>query len=77
MFVLSAQNTTLSSHVKKTSSPNLMASVGFQVSKIWMFFGKFAAKQVLKLFLGRNSSLKFPVVEFCDSLPFGLEESRE
>ena len=47
MFLLSAQNNfyvTLSSyveeHVKKSSSLNLMSSVGFQASKIWMFFWK-------------------------------------
>ena len=28
-------------------------------------------------FSGRTNSLKPPVSRFCDSLPFGLEESRE
>ena len=47
MFLLSAQNNfyvTLSSYeeeqVKKSSSLNLMSSVGFQASKIWVFFWK-------------------------------------
>ena len=31
----------------------------------------------MKLFSGRNNFLKPPVFGFCDSLPFGLEESRE
>ena len=42
-----------------------------------MIFGKFTAEQVLKSFSGRNDSLKYPVFRFYDSLPFGLEESRE
>ena len=42
-----------------------------------MFFGKFTVDQVLKSFSGRNNPLKLPVCGFCDSLPFGLEESRE
>ena len=53
-----------------------MSLVGFQASKIYtVFFGKFRVKQVLKLFYGRNNSRKLPVFEFCDSLPYGLEES--
>ena len=31
----------------------------------------------MKSFSGRNNPLKPPVFGFCDSLPFGLEESRE
>ena len=34
-------------------------------------------KQVLKLFSGRNNSLKPPVFGFFNSFPFGLEESKE
>ena len=41
------------------------------------FFGKLTVEQVLKSFSGRNNPLKPPVFGFCDSLPFGLEESRE
>ena len=47
MFLLSAQNNfsfILSSyveeHVKKSSNLNLMSLVGFQASKIWVFFWK-------------------------------------
>ena len=54
-----------------------MSSVGFQASRILMFFGKFTVEKVLKSFSGRNNSLNPPVFGFCDSLPFGLEESRE
>ena len=79
MFLLSAQNTMLGpyveGHVKKKPSPNFMSSVGFQAPKIWMFFGKFTGDQVLKSFSGRNNFLK-PAFGFCDSFPFGLEESR-
>ena len=83
MFLLSAQNkfyimsSYAENHVKKNSSLNYVSSVGFQASKICMFFGKFTAEQVLKSFLGTNNSLKAPAFGFCDSLPFGLEESRE
>ena len=38
-----------------------MSLVGFQASKIWMFFGKFTAELVWKSFSGRNNSLEFPV----------------
>ena len=41
------------------------------------FFGKFTAEQVLKSFSGRNNSLMPLVFGFCNSLPFGFEESRE
>ena len=64
-------------HVKKSSSLNFMSSVDFLASKICIFFGKFTAEQVMKSFLGRNNSLKPLVFGLCDSLPFGLEESRE
>ena len=61
----------------KNSSLNFMSLVGFEASKIWMFFGKFTAEQVLKSFSGRNNCLKSPVFEFCDSLPYDLEKSIE
>ena len=41
------------------------------------FFGKFTAEQVLISFSGRNNSVKPPAFGLCDSLPFGLEESRK
>ena len=63
---------------KKNSSLNFMSLVGFQASKIWMFFfGKFTVEQVLKSFSGRNNSLKPPVFWSCDSLPYDLEKSKE
>ena len=75
MFLLSAQNTMLSSYVegcvKKNSRLNFIPLIGFQASKTWFFL------QVLKSFSGRNNCLKPPVLGFCDSLPFGLEEPRE
>ena len=54
-----------------------MSSVGCQASKIWMFFRKITAEQALKSFSGRNNSLKSLVLGFSNSLPYGLEESRE
>ena len=62
---------------KKYISLNFRSLAGFQAFKIYMFFGKLTAEQDLKLFLGKNNSLKPPFFGFCDSLPFGLEESRE
>ena len=64
-------------HVKKNSSQKFMYLVGFLASKIYIFFGKFTAEQVLKSFLGRNNSLKPLVFGFCDIPPFGLKKSRE
>ena len=62
----------------KNSSLNFMLFMLVSRSpKSGYSFGKFTAEQVLKSFSGKNSSLKPPVLEFCDSLPFGLEESRE
>ena len=52
-----------------------MSLVGFQFSKIWMFFGKFTVEQALESFSGRNNSLELHVLGFSDSLPYGLEES--
>ena len=42
-----------------------------------VFLGKFTAELVLKSFLGRYNSLEVPLFEFFNSLPFGLEKSRE
>ena len=53
-----------------------MSLVRFQACKIWMFFGKFTVASVLKSFSSRNNYLKPPGFGFCDSLPFGREESR-
>ena len=64
-------------YVQKISIANFMSSFGFQASKIWMFFGKIFAELVWKSFSGRNSSLEPPVFWFSNSLPYGLEESRE
>ena len=54
-----------------------MSLVGFQASKIWMFFGKFTVEQVLKSFSGRNSFLKSSVFGFYDTLSYDLEKSKE
>ena len=62
---------------EKNSSMNFMSSVGFQTSKIWMLFWKIYWEQNLKSFSGRNNSLKSSVLRFSNSLPLGLEESRE
>ena len=84
MFLLSAQNnfyvimrSDVEGCVKKNPSLNFLSLVGFQASKICMFFRKFTAEQVLKSFLRINNSLKPPLFGFCDSLPIILEESRE
>ena len=88
MFLLSAQNNfyiILSSYVEglvqKNSSLNFMSSVGFQVSKIWMFFWKLFVELFWKSFSGRNSSPEpiygAPCFWFSSSLPYGLEEPRE
>ena len=67
---------------RKAYEKNILA----RVSCLWFisrppksgcFFGKFTAELVLKSFSGRNNSLMSPVFGFRDSLPFGLEESRE
>ena len=83
MFLLSTQSNIyimvtsyVEEHVKKSSSLNFMSSVGFQAFKMF-FFRKFTVEQVLKSFPGRTNFLKHPVFGICDSLPFGLEESRE
>ena len=84
MFLLSVQNNFyiiwdayVEGHVKKNSSLNLMSWVGFQASKIWMFFGKIFLELFWKSFSGRNNSLEPPNFWFHNSLPYSLEESRE
>ena len=84
MFLLSNQNnfylimsSYVEGYVKKNISLNFMSLAGFQAFKIDMIFGKLTADQDLKSFLGKNNSLKPLFFGFCDSLPFGLEESRE
>ena len=84
MLLLSAQNniyiilsSCVKGHMEKIQAWFFMSLVGFQASKIWIFFGKFTAEQVLKPFAGRDNSLKLTVFGFCDSLLFGVEESGE
>ena len=60
---------------KKNSSLNFMSSVGFQASKIWIFFGKFTVELVSKSFSGRNNSLDPSVFWFSNIRLYGLEES--
>ena len=54
-----------------------MSLVWFQVSKIWMFFGKFMVELILKSFSGRNNSLEVPIFGFYNSLPYNLKKSLE
>ena len=54
-----------------------MLLIGFQASKIWIFFGTFFAEQVLKSFSDRNNSLEPLVFEISNSLTYGLDESRK
>ena len=62
-------------HVKKIQVKNSCLSL-VSCPPTYLF-RKFTAEQVLELFLGRNNFLKPLVFGFCDSPPFGLEESRE
>ena len=57
-------------------SLNFMSLVIFQASKIWGFCRKFTAEQVLKS-SGRNNAIESLAFGFSNSLPYGLEESRE
>ena len=82
MFLLSVQNNFytilrlfVEGYVKSKSSLNFMYLVGFQASKIWMLFGKFAVELVWKSFSGRSNSLEPLVFCFCNSRLYGLEES--
>ena len=85
MFLLNAQNNFdillslyIEGHmIKKDASLNLMSLVGFQASKIWIFFGKFTVEQVLKSFSDRNNTKKSPVFGFCDRPPYDLEKPKE
>ena len=73
MLLLSAQNniyiilsSCVKGHMEKIQAWFFMSLVGFQASKIWIFFGKFTAEQVLKPFAGRDNSLKLTVFGFSD-----------
>ena len=84
MFQLSAQNNfyiVLSSYVeeqvKKNPSLNFMSFDWFPGLQNLDVFWKIYVEQVLKSFSGANNSVKPPVFGFCDSLTFGIEESRE
>ena len=62
---------------EKKVSLNFMSLVGFQASKVWMFFGKFPIEQFFKSFPGRNNSMECHVFGFSNSLPYALEGSRQ
>ena len=51
-----------------------MPLVGFQASKIWMFF---LESLLQSKFSVKNNSLKSPVLGFYDSLPYDLKKSKE
>ena len=51
-----------------------MSLVGFQASKIWMFF---LENLLQSKFSGKNNSLQSPDLGFYDSLPYDLEKSKE
>ena len=53
-----------------------MSLVGFQASKIWMFFEKKIVELVWISFPGRNNPLALFFL-LSNSLSYGLEESRE
>ena len=61
---------------EKNPSLNFMSLVSFQASKIWGFCRKFTAEQVLKS-SGRNNAIESLAFGFSNSLPYGLEESKE
>ena len=85
MFLLSAQNNfyiILSSyveeHVKKKNQVWISClRLVSRPPKSGCFFGKIFVKLVWQSFLGRNNFLEPPVFLFSNSLPYGLEESRE
>ena len=56
-----------------------MSLVGFQAPKIWMFFLSFFFFFEGGIYCGASFEiiLKSPVFGFCDSLPYGLEKSKE
>ena len=58
--------------LKDISCPWLVSSPPKSVS---FLFWKYTVKQVLKLFSGRNNSLKPPYFGFYDNLPYDLGES--
>ena len=65
-FLAFSADITLSSYVegyvklKISSSLNFISSVGFQASKILIFFEKFTVELVWKSFSGRNNPLVSP-----------------
>ena len=61
---------------EKEASLNFMSSA-CKPTKSGCFFGKFTVQQVLKSFSGRNNSLEPSIFGCSDSLPYGLEESKE
>ena len=61
---------------EKKASLNFMSSA-CKPTKSGCFFGKFTVQQVLKSFSGRNNSLEPSIFGCSDSLPYGLEESKE
>ena len=84
MFLTGSQNnfyiivsSYVEGYVQKNSSLSFMSSVGFQASKIWMFFGYFTAELVWKSFPVRDNFLEPPVFLFYNSLLNALEESRD
>ena len=50
--------------MQKNSSLDFMSLVGFQASKIWIFFGKLTAKLVWESFSGGNNSLEPTIFDF-------------
>ena len=68
----------ISKAFNKVSSLNFMSSVGFQVSKIWMFVWKNVCRSSFcNFFSSRNNSLEAPVFWFSKSVPCVVEESGE
>ena len=51
-----------------------MSLVGFQVSKIWKFFGNYYFVVSLKSFAGRSNSLESLAVGLSNSHPYVMEE---
>ena len=85
MFLLSAQNNFLyyikficrRAQDKKFKSETYVCSWFPDLQNLDVFFGKLTVEQVLNFFPGRKNSLELPVLGFCDSLPYDLEETIE
>ena len=83
MFLLSVQDNFYIEFIcrkacEKKWSLNFMLLFGFQASKSWFFlFLKIYCRASLANFPGRNNSLESHVFGFSNSIPYGLEESRE